>query len=222
MKVIDICLGVYLRGFLLIFAPFCLASDSAEGVWGIQEVSTGGMLEGIWVDEKAHGRMTYIMNGYKLYYFFDHGNNLGSSEYYYDLDNYAGGFDNYGRRSGFGAFDYEPDADELYVGEWKRDEPHGIGIYFFLGGNAYMGLFEDNIRKGRFLVVMPDGTARETIFDEDGLGAGIVVNENDSFYKVGMGSSTIEYDGSIVVYRNEIETCIYDFKKIECDTVDDQ
>ena len=55
----------------------------------------------------------------------------------------------------FGAYD-SPNGDR-YVGEWKNDEPHGIGTATYADGDRYAGEFNQGAKHGRGVYTFADG-----------------------------------------------------------------
>lgn len=92
----------------------------------------------------GYGVIRWAFDGDVYEGFFKNGVLNGFGRYYNDDgDHYEGYFVNW-QRYGEGTNWYEPESEKFkYTGEWKNDEPHGIGSIYYRDGRTKRGIFEN-------------------------------------------------------------------------------
>lgn len=87
-----------------------------------------------------------------------------------------------GKKYGFGRLSM-PTGDE-YRGQWKDDQPHGVGIYFWEENRtAYAGDFLNGFRQGLGKQTFPDGSRYEGEYKQDQpTGTGTMMKPNGDVY----------------------------------------
>ena len=51
-----------------------------------------------------------------------------------------------------------------YEGEWKNDDTHGKGIYYYSNGSREMGDYADGIEIGKHVILTSSGEVKEKFY----------------------------------------------------------
>jgi hypothetical protein len=90
---------------------------------------------------------------------------------------YVGMLDARGLRTGVGTLWWLDGSS--YEGEWREDNPHGLGVETFQDGSYYAGSFHDDARHGWGMLHMADGTTHSGLWSGGEL-SGIVITARDA------------------------------------------
>ncbi|XP_071148422.1 alsin-like isoform X3 [Mytilus edulis] len=106
---------------------------------------------------------------------------------YSNGDVYDGHFKE-GQRHGHGLYHYggpSPRSTSIYIGEWAEDNRQGYGVLEdIMKGEKYMGMWNEDKKHGKSIVVTLDGMYFEGNFDRDSLmGFGLMLTYDNSCYE---------------------------------------